>query len=175
MGFTGCIHGLKVGQTSFDLVWGRSGSVAHAQNVMECRPSPCVSRPCLNGGVCASGPQYHSSTFTSSSSSVTCTCPSLTQVWFLARSPHGMLLYGAQQPVHRGHFLSLNLAAGYMQFRLRVGPGVVNLTSIWLEDESCVCVSVCTCCVVVMKIHTSHWHLITDWLTSLQLLLSELL
>ncbi|KAK3849868.1 hypothetical protein Pcinc_043394, partial [Petrolisthes cinctipes] len=199
MGFTGCIHGLKVGQTSLDLVWGRSGSVAHAQNVTECRPSPCASRPCLNGGVCASGPQHHSSTITSYSSSFTCTCPSThtgtrcevevtegcrqlqcppgtscksdpasttlhcvpesqaeeswpvadlrgrgylalaqvesvltevrVEVWFLARSPHGMLLYGAQQPAHRGHFLSLNLAAGYMQFRLRVGPGVVNLTS----------------------------------------------
>ncbi|KAK4301017.1 hypothetical protein Pmani_026819 [Petrolisthes manimaculis] len=63
MGFTGCIHGLKV--------WDWSGSVAHAQNVTECRPSPCTSRPCLNGGVCARGPQHHSS-----SSSITCTCPS---------------------------------------------------------------------------------------------------
>ncbi|XP_066966425.1 agrin-like [Macrobrachium rosenbergii] len=51
------------------------------------------------------------------------------ELWFLARAPHGMLLYGGQGPTHKGDFISLNLAAGFVQFRFDVGPGVVNLTS----------------------------------------------
>lgn len=50
------------------------------------------------------------------------------EVWFLARAAHGMLLYQGQGPGHRGDFISLNLANGYLQFRLHVGPEVVNLT-----------------------------------------------
>ncbi|KAK7071857.1 hypothetical protein SK128_005931 [Halocaridina rubra] len=50
------------------------------------------------------------------------------ELWFLARSPHGMLLYGGQGLTHKGDFVSLNLATGYVQFRFDVGKGVVNLT-----------------------------------------------
>ncbi|XP_042215091.1 agrin-like [Homarus americanus] len=195
-GFTGCVHSLKVGQRALDLVWGRSGSVGHAHNVSECRPSPCAAHPCTNGGTCR--PRPHSLGFL-------CHCPTLytgsrcevevsegcrrlqcppgttcqrvpaattlhcvselgaeeawpvadlkgrgylalprlqavlegvsLELWFLARAPHGMLLYQAEGPAHRGDFISLNLASGYVQFRLDVGPGVVNLTSTEVVQE----------------------------------------
>ncbi|XP_063584665.1 agrin-like [Penaeus indicus] len=51
------------------------------------------------------------------------------EVWFLSRALHGMLLYGGQGPTVRGHFVSLNLASGFLHFRFDVGSGVVNLTS----------------------------------------------
>ncbi|XP_063848285.1 agrin-like isoform X1 [Scylla paramamosain] len=44
-GLFGCVHRLKLGQHDLDLVWGRSGSVNHAHNVSECRPSPCAAHP----------------------------------------------------------------------------------------------------------------------------------
>lgn len=50
------------------------------------------------------------------------------EVWFLSRALHGMLLYGGQGPTVRGHFVSLNLASGFLHFRFDVGSGVVNLT-----------------------------------------------
>ena len=52
----------------------------------------------------------------------------LLEVWVLARAPHGMLLYAAQGPARRGDFLSLNLAGGFLQFRLHAGSSMVNLT-----------------------------------------------
>ncbi|KAK8730151.1 hypothetical protein OTU49_008111, partial [Cherax quadricarinatus] len=189
-GFHGCIHSLKVGQRALDLVWGRSGSVGHAHNVSECRPSPCAAHPCINGATCR--PRSHNlgficecpisytgsrcevevgegcrrlqcppgTTCQRAPASTTLHCVSelgseeswpvadvdgrgylalprvqtmmeslSLEVWFLARSPHGMLLYQAEGPAHRGDFISLNLAGGYLQFRLDAGPGVVNLTS----------------------------------------------
>ncbi|XP_047484550.1 agrin-like [Penaeus chinensis] len=51
------------------------------------------------------------------------------EVWFLSRALHGMLLYGGQGPTVRGHFVSLNLASGFLHFRFDVGSGVVNLTT----------------------------------------------
>ncbi|CAH1773592.1 unnamed protein product [Owenia fusiformis] len=51
------------------------------------------------------------------------------EVWFLAKTSNGMLLYVGQQPDGKGDFLSLNLVNGHLQFRFDLGSGHANITS----------------------------------------------
>lgn len=50
------------------------------------------------------------------------------EVWFLSRSPTGLLLYDGQLVGGRGDFISLNLVNGYVQFRFDLGSGTANIT-----------------------------------------------
>ncbi|XP_014675075.1 PREDICTED: agrin-like [Priapulus caudatus] len=51
------------------------------------------------------------------------------EIWFMAYSPNGMLLYNGQLPMGKGDFISINLVEGYVNYRYNLGSGTANITS----------------------------------------------
>ncbi|CAB3365946.1 Hypothetical predicted protein [Cloeon dipterum] len=51
------------------------------------------------------------------------------EVWFMSRTPSGLLLYDGQLIGGRGDFISLNLVDKYVQFKFDLGSGSANITS----------------------------------------------
>lgn len=49
-------------------------------------------------------------------------------VWFMPKSPNGLLLYNGQLKNGRGDFISLLLVHGHVQFRFNLGSGIANIT-----------------------------------------------
>lgn len=49
-------------------------------------------------------------------------------IWFLATSLNGVLLYNGQLHNRRGDFIAVNLVNGYVQFRYDLGSGLANIT-----------------------------------------------
>ncbi|GIX69603.1 hypothetical protein CEXT_695371 [Caerostris extrusa] len=51
------------------------------------------------------------------------------EIWFLARSPDGVLIYDGQKLNKKGDFIAVNLANGYVSFVYNLGSGSANITS----------------------------------------------
>ncbi|XP_054715535.1 agrin-like [Uloborus diversus] len=51
------------------------------------------------------------------------------EVWFLTRSPNGVILYNGQMMNGKGDFMALNLQNGHLNFIYNLGSGVANITS----------------------------------------------
>ncbi|XP_065218165.1 agrin-like isoform X2 [Planococcus citri] len=51
------------------------------------------------------------------------------EIWFLATSMNGVLLYNGQLHNRRGDFISVNLVNGFVQFRYDLGSGIANITT----------------------------------------------
>lgn len=50
------------------------------------------------------------------------------EIWFLAETLNGVLLYNGQLHNRRGDFISVNLVNGHVQFRYDLGSGIANIT-----------------------------------------------
>ncbi|KAG8193219.1 hypothetical protein JTE90_005566 [Oedothorax gibbosus] len=51
------------------------------------------------------------------------------EIWFLSRSPDGLILYNGQMMNRKGDFIAVNLIDGYVNFVYNLGSGSTNITS----------------------------------------------
>lgn len=49
------------------------------------------------------------------------------EIWFMAYSPNGLLIYNGQLPMGKGDFISLNLVDGYVIYMFNLGSGTANI------------------------------------------------
>lgn len=49
------------------------------------------------------------------------------EMWFLTRSPNGLLLYNGQKPGGVGDFVALTLLNGFLHFTFNLGSGTANI------------------------------------------------